>query len=290
MTGFESSRSAISSIWARRLSVSSPSTSSSKRLPWRTSVTPSRPSRGRAPWTALPWGSRISGFSMTLTTTRGTAPILGARRPASDQLALEDLAGSRHRQRVAELDDPGALVGGHLLPAPGDQVVLGDLGARLSDDEGLDLLAEGLVRDADHGRQGDRLVGEEHLLDLAGVHVEAAADDHVLGPVDDVVVAVLVTAGQVAGAEPAVPHDLRGRLRSVVVALHDVVPADRYLPDRVRPTLDVVPLGVDELHLDAPDRVADRAGLRRPVGLVEGRDRRGLREPVALEDRDAEAL
>ena len=44
----------------------------------------------------------------------------------------------------------------------------------------------------------------EHLLDLARVDVVAAADDHVLLAVDDVEVAVLVLAADVAGGEPAV--------------------------------------------------------------------------------------
>src|SRR5699024_6313826 len=51
-------------------SVSGPSIASSNRLPWRTPVKPVNPRRGSAPATALPCGSRISGFGMTSTTTR----------------------------------------------------------------------------------------------------------------------------------------------------------------------------------------------------------------------------
>src|SRR5690606_730238 len=60
--------------WMRASAASStgPSTSSSKRFPWRTSEIPSKPSRGSARCTAWPWGSRISGLSMTSTTTRAT--------------------------------------------------------------------------------------------------------------------------------------------------------------------------------------------------------------------------
>src|SRR3546814_3135573 len=61
-----------------------------------------------------------------------------------------------------------------------------------------------LVGYADHGGEADVRVREQDLLDLARIDVEAAAQDHVLGPVDDVVEAVGVLAGQVAGAEPAV--------------------------------------------------------------------------------------
>ena len=45
---------------------------------------------------------------------------------------------------------------------------------------------------------------------------------------------------------------------------------------------------VDELHLDAVDRGADRARLALAVGVVEGGDRRGLAEAVALEHLAAE--
>src|SRR5699024_7500761 len=47
-------------------------TSSSNRLPWRTSVTPPWPRRSRARWMAWPCGSRISALGMTSTTTRAT--------------------------------------------------------------------------------------------------------------------------------------------------------------------------------------------------------------------------
>jgi hypothetical protein len=60
------------------------------------------------------------------------------------------------------------------------------------------------VRDADHGGLGDRRVLVDDLLDLSGIDVVAAPDDQALLPVDDRVVAVLVTGGEVTGLEPAV--------------------------------------------------------------------------------------
>ena len=77
MTGLDSSVSAIRCTSASTASVTSPSISSSKRLPWRTSLTPAKPRRGSAPCTALPCGSRISGLGMTSTTTRGTGGSWG---------------------------------------------------------------------------------------------------------------------------------------------------------------------------------------------------------------------
>jgi hypothetical protein len=65
-------------------------------LPWRTSVTPSKPRRGRAP----------HGLALRV-------EDLGLEHDVDDdtghELALEDLAGGGHRQRVDELDDRGYL-------------------------------------------------------------------------------------------------------------------------------------------------------------------------------------
>src|SRR4051812_24314225 len=139
-------------------------------LPRATARTASR----RASWSSE---SRNRSKSVLLITG---LPI--GRRSLAGQLALEDLAGRGHRQRLDELDQAGGLVGRHVLPAPREQLGLGDLAA--ADDLRLDLLAEAVVRPADDRREGDGGVGEQHLLDLAGVHVEAAPDHHVLGPVD----------------------------------------------------------------------------------------------------------
>src|SRR5690606_24981121 len=54
ITGLDRSISAARRAWSRAASSTSPSTSSSKRLPCRTETKPSRPRRGRAPATALP--------------------------------------------------------------------------------------------------------------------------------------------------------------------------------------------------------------------------------------------
>ena len=67
-----------------------------------------------------------------------------------------------------------------------------------------DLLAQDVVGDADHGGVGHRRVLVQDGLDLDAVHVLAAADDHVLGPVDDVDEALVVEPGDVARVEPAV--------------------------------------------------------------------------------------
>ena len=121
----------------------------------------------------------------------------------------------------------------------------------------------------------------EDLLDLARVHVVAAADDQVLLAIDDEEVPVLVGLGDVAGLEPPLAVDRLGRrVRSVPVALHHVVSADHDLADLAG--RHVVAVVIDDLHLDALDRRTDRTRLALVVGMVEGRHRRGLAQPVAL--------
>ena len=61
-----------------------------------------------------------------------------------------------------------------------------------------DLLAQHLVGDADDRGVGDGGMLEQRGLDLDAVHVLAAADDHVLGAVDDEDEALVVEPGDVA--------------------------------------------------------------------------------------------
>ena len=75
----------------------------------------------------------------------------------------------------------------------------------------------------------DRGVSIETLLDLLGVDVLAAADDHVLDPVDDSQVAVLVDDPDVAGVQPSVPDHLGGLVRLAEIAAHHVGAADHDL-------------------------------------------------------------
>src|SRR3954447_17209715 len=148
-----------------------------------------------------------------MTRSASAAPTTPARRSSKLRLLdslrdldlpLEDLAGRSLGQLVDEPDLARVLVAGDLLLDVRAQLVLGDVLAVLERDRGADLLAELLVRDADHRRLGHRGMLVEDLLDLARIDVVAAADDHVLLAIDDEEVAVLVDLGHVAGVEPAV--------------------------------------------------------------------------------------
>src|SRR3954453_6261638 len=215
---------------------------------------------------------------------RASGVDLGRKR----DLALEDLAGRPLGERVDDPDVARVLVGGDALLDEVAQLVGVARGALGQRPGGADLLAELLVGHADHRRLDHRRVLVEHLLDLARVDVVAAADDHVLLAVDDEEVPVLVDLRHVAAVEPAVADGLRRRVGLAPVALHDVVAAD---DDLAHLTLrDVPAVLVDDLHLDALDRRADRAGLALAVGVVEGGDRRGLGQAVAPGHLSAELI
>src|SRR5690606_9633249 len=113
--------------WSSAASSTSPSTSSSKRLPCRTATKPSSPSRGSAPATALPCGSRISGLGMTSTTMRPLvtpargfrAAVESTRVPGSDPVLRSQWTGphvqaaASHRVEVV-VDGPVGLHEGGL--------------------------------------------------------------------------------------------------------------------------------------------------------------------------------
>ena len=101
ITVFASSDSAIS---ARVSSSMLSSTSSSKRLPCRTSETPPKPRRPSAPTIACPCGSRISAFGITCTTTLATAITLPAAFGRTASPARPEVRGAqRRRHRVEDL-------------------------------------------------------------------------------------------------------------------------------------------------------------------------------------------
>ncbi len=85
-------------------------------------------------------------------------------------------------------------------------------------DDRLDLLAELVVGDPEHGDVLDRVVVDERRLDLRGVDVHAAADDHVDLAVRQEDEPVVVDVAHVAEREhPRLEVDVLGLLGGVVV-------------------------------------------------------------------------
>ena len=75
-------------------------------------------------------------------------------------------------------------------------------------------------------------MGVDKLLDLLGVDILSAPDDHIFEPPCDPVVALRCPAGQISGVEPAVRVNGRGcRLGHFVISLHDIIAARDKLAD-----------------------------------------------------------
>jgi|GEM_PF-5763034 len=142
-----------------------------------------------------------------------------------------------------------------------------------TDDERLADLAEPRVGHADDGRLRDPVEPGQHLLDLGGVHVEAAADVHVLDPAGDGQVPGGVQAAGVPGVQPAVRVDGGlGGLGVLQVAEHQVRPAEQDLA------------GVADPYLEAGRRAPRGAGHRlRRVAWTAHRRHHGLGQPVGGE-------
>src|SRR5215469_1136480 len=202
--------------------------------------------------------------------------------------APQDLAGRSFRELVHEPEAPRVLVSGDPLLRERDELRRGRAGTRLERDSGANLFPELRMGQPDHGDLRDGRMLVQDFLDLTRVHVVTAPDDEVLLAVDNVVVAVLVYPRHVSSAEPAVFDRLRGGIGLPPVALHHVVAADGDLADLA--LRNRLPFVVDEPHLHALDRRADRARLTDPIRVVERRNRRSFRQPVALEDDAAELL
>src|SRR6185369_14911281 len=155
-------------------------------------------------------------------------PFRGCCRGSDEavaQLALEHLADRAARQLVddREVRDPLGLA--EPLVGPGAQGLGVDRGAFVHDDPRRRRLAP-----AFGGNAGDRGFDDggmlaQHRFEVARVEVEAAADDHVLAPIDEREKPVVVEAADVAGADEALagrvePLGFGGPLGLAVVAGH----------------------------------------------------------------------
>src|SRR5882757_4492387 len=140
-------------------------------------------------------------------------------RPA--QLALQDLAGTRERQRCrGNVGAARAFVAGNQRLAVLHQLLRRGAGAALHHHDSVDLLAPALAWNADHGALRHCRMLRQRVLDLRRIDVLATRDDHVLDAVDDVDKAVLVQIAAVAGVHPAVDHGACGLLGALPIAHH----------------------------------------------------------------------
>ncbi len=144
-------------------------------------------------------------------------------RGGGAQAGLVDLADGIARQGVDDVDAGGHLDPGQTVGQVGEQFLLGRVpigtGHHVRDRH----LAVHVVGGcADHGAFEDRRVGGEGVLDLLGIQVFSAPDDHVLDAVDQGEVAVVVEPSDVAGVQPPGDDGAGRLLRDAEITGHHV--------------------------------------------------------------------
>src|ERR1700733_1800752 len=151
------------------------------------------------------------------------------------QLPLHQLAGGIARQRSRrERDFYRDLEGGETLGEEDAQVCFGNAGAVPQHHDRGRLFAQGGMRDADHAGVDDGGMLVERILDFDAVDVFAAADQHVLGAIEDVTETLGVETGDIAGAQPAIDERFRGGLWILPVAADDARALDHELAHAAR--------------------------------------------------------
>src|SRR5262249_41277633 len=144
-----------------------------------------------------------------------------SRRQLGPDLAAQELPGLVVGQRVAELDPLGHARGAQPRAYPLAQLLGPRPAARAPGGHRGDGLAPLLVGDADDRAVGDAGVLVQHVLDLAGREVLAAAHDHVVDAAGDEEVALFVEEAAVARREPAVGPEARA---AALVLARDLLP------------------------------------------------------------------
>ena len=137
--------------------------------------------------------------------------IPGAGRDAAlAQLVFLHLAVLGRRQRVDELDEARHREAGEPRPAEFAQRAFGEFAARPAHDGGHDFVFGQFRRHRKDRGFADVRMAEQHLLDLEGRNILAAAADGVLQAVDETKISVPVAHDAIAGVKPAVAERLGG--------------------------------------------------------------------------------
>ena len=132
----------------------------------------------------------------------GTTQCDAGLRLSLTQLSFQHFTGRAHRQRLPDLDVPRYLKAAicSRLQATSSAAV-SDAPARSTTYAFTSSPSRSSGTPTTAARR-DRRMRHEHVLDLARIHVEAAAQDHVLLAIDDRQIPVGVELADVAGPEP----------------------------------------------------------------------------------------
>ena len=146
-------------------------------------------------------------------------------------LVFEYLPEGVARQVIDEHHLAGLLEAGQVLAAEARHLLGGEAWV-FAHHDGDHAFPELGVGQTDNGHLGDPWATFDHILDLAGVDIIAAADYELLGPPAYGEVAVLTDETEIPRGEPALfVEALLGRIGPVPVAGEDVRATDFDLPD-----------------------------------------------------------
>src|SRR4029077_12323712 len=152
-------------------------------------------------------------------------------------------------------------------------------GTLLQLDEGFRRLAAVLVSDTDYRHLLDRRVLVDRLLENARIDVEAAAQQHVLGSVDDENEAVLIHVADIACAQETTERrHLARRFRPVLRSLHHIWALDADFSALATRDILLRVINAEELDDDTGHRHSAGSDLAHAVllGRCEGAGWRGL--------------
>src|SRR2546429_3676911 len=173
-------------------------------------------------------------------------------------LELHDFASDRHREGIDELNVTRYFVMSNLPFAVCYYLLFGGPLAGFELDPGHDLFTVFGIRYTDDLHIADLGMGIEELLDLSGIDVFAATNDHILDTTDDVDVALFIHSGKVTCMHPASSINGSGRCLGIIpVTEHDAITTRAKLTWLTKGD-DVVASGINNFNLKV--RVNDADG------------------------------
>ncbi len=179
------------------------------------------------------------------------------------------------------------LVGRHALATIREDLIGRRGEIRFQDDRGSHQFAFDGVGRTIHGGFSYRRVPVQRLFHFGRPHLEARHVDHVLQPIHDEDIALLVHRADVPGVEPPVTQGVRRVVGFAPITLHHTGSADDdFAPLAQR---QIVIVRVHDLQFEILDRGPDAPELVAEVVIVTG-ERRALGQAVPFIDRPPEPL
>ena len=177
-----------------------------------------------------------------------------------------------------------ALYIGHIFLAKFDDLFRGGLFLFLQNYESLDRFPPVRVRyPYDTGLLNFRML-IKNFLDLPGIDIIPAADDHIFFPVDNVEIALLIHAGDVPGIKPPIAQSLLGLFQPIPIAQHDLGTPDTEFSFFPRGEVFLSCFQVDDLRVYIRAGQSDAADLALPIKGVSVGHGGGFGEAVSLAD------